>query len=196
MSEYQNSLKSEFQDEDYRYAYAEDYLNTSIATQIKVLREQRRMTQQELATKIGTKQAGVSRLENVNYSAWKTQTLRKIGRALGVRLKITFETFGTLLDETAGFSREALQRPDFAEDPAFQPVVLGQVEALMRPQMQLQPQTPRVLDRLFEIYGRSEQVAPKLLEPPGQAPGNIVQMPLSQASEELGPLTFVAGRWN
>jgi transcriptional regulator with XRE-family HTH domain len=106
-------------DLDYRYAYAEDFLNTLVATQIKVLREQRNLTQQELADLIGTKQAGISRLENVNYSAWKTQTLRKLARAFGVRLRITFETFGTLLDDSARFSPQNLERPEFSDDPAF-----------------------------------------------------------------------------
>lgn len=119
MSEYQDALKEELRDLDYRYAYAEDFLNTLVAIQIKVLREQRDMTQQELADLIGTKQAGISRLENVHYSAWKTETLRKIARALGVRLRITFETFGTLLDETENFSEQNLQRPSFEADPAF-----------------------------------------------------------------------------
>ena len=121
MSESQSSLEDELrqEDEEYRYAYAEDFLNTSVATQIRVLRDQRGLTQEELAQKIGTKQAGVSRLENVNYSAWKTETLRKIARALKVRLKITFETFGSLLDEAEAFSRENLERPSFDDDPTF-----------------------------------------------------------------------------
>lgn len=119
MSEYLDTLKEEFSDKDYRDAYAEDFLNTSIATQIKVLREQRDLTQEELAELIGTKQAGISRLENVNYSAWKTETLRKIARALGVRLRITFETFGTLLDDSLEFSPENLERVPFENDPVF-----------------------------------------------------------------------------
>jgi hypothetical protein len=61
----------------------------------------------------------VSRLENVNYSAWKTETLRKIARALNVRLKITFETFGSLVDEVETFSRKNLERPAFKDDPRF-----------------------------------------------------------------------------
>jgi|GEM_PF-1121851 len=120
--ELRETLKREFSDPEYRYAYAEDFLNTCVATQIKVIREQRGMTQQDLALAIGTQQAGISRLENVNYSAWKTETLRKIAHALGVRLKITFEPFGTLLDEASHFSREALQRPDFEHDVAFQAI--------------------------------------------------------------------------
>jgi transcriptional regulator with XRE-family HTH domain len=106
-------------DPEARYAYAEDFLNTVIASQIYVLREQQGMTQAELAAAIGTKQSGISRLENVNYSAWKTQTLKKIARALGVRLRVTFETFGTLLDEDDSFSKKSLQRDRFEDDPTF-----------------------------------------------------------------------------
>jgi transcriptional regulator with XRE-family HTH domain len=124
MSEYfsLNPLREEFlsSDEEYRYAYAEDFLNTYIATQIKVLRDKRgKMTQKQLADAIGTQQPGIARLENVNYSKWKVETLKKVARALGVRLKISFETFGSLLEEDANFSREALERPPFEEDPAF-----------------------------------------------------------------------------
>jgi transcriptional regulator with XRE-family HTH domain len=119
MSESRDILKEEFHDEEYRHAYAEDFLNTSIATQIRVLREQQGLTQEDLAKKIGTKQAGISRLENVNHSAWKTDTLHKIARAFDVRLKITFETFGMLVDEAETFSRKALERSRFSDDPAF-----------------------------------------------------------------------------
>src|SRR5947209_162265 len=115
-----NPLVEEFKEsEEYRYAYAEEHLNTTIALQIKALREQRGMKQADLAAQIGTKQPGIARLENINYSRWNTETLKRVARALGVRLKITFETFGTLLEEDATFSREALQRPKFEDDPAF-----------------------------------------------------------------------------
>src|SRR5437763_5211844 len=82
-----NPLIEEFKDEEYRYAYAEEHLNTTIALQIKVLREQRDMKQADLAAAIGTQQPGIARLENVNYSRWNTETLKRVARALGVRLK-------------------------------------------------------------------------------------------------------------
>ena len=129
MSEYRTSLREELKDEEYRYAYAEDFLNTAIAMQIRVLREQRNnMTQEALADKIGTKQAGISRLENVNYSAWKTATLRKLARAFGVRLKISFEEFGSFLDEAESFSRESLQRKAFEEDLEFKDAEKSKLE--------------------------------------------------------------------
>jgi len=119
MSDLRQNLQSEFQDPDYRYAYAESFLNTKIATQIKVLREQRGQTQAELAVLAGTKQAGFSRFEDVNHSGWKTDTLWKIARALGVRVDISFETFGSLVYEKEHFDRPYLERPDFHDDPIF-----------------------------------------------------------------------------
>lgn len=123
MNQLVEQLRQSFQDEDYRNAYAESFMNSHVAAQIKTLREESELTQEELAQKIGTKQAGISRLENVNYSAWKVETLRKIARALKVRLKITFEEFGTLPAEVECFSRKAMLRAPFDKDPVFAPAI-------------------------------------------------------------------------
>ena len=119
MNELLAVLKKEFEDEEYRCGYAESFLSSLIATQMRVLRQQRGFSQKRLAELMGTKQPAISRLEDVNYSTWRVATLKKIARALGVRLKISFETFGDLLHEDIGFTRESLQRPDFKDDPAF-----------------------------------------------------------------------------
>jgi transcriptional regulator with XRE-family HTH domain len=119
MSDLFQTLKTEFQDEDYRYAYAESFLNTKIAAQIKTLREQREKTQAEIAAQMGIKQPGYRRFEDVNHSVWKTDSLWAIARALGVRLNISFETFGTLPDDKKSFNKEAIRRPEFKDDPAF-----------------------------------------------------------------------------
>jgi transcriptional regulator with XRE-family HTH domain len=119
MNQLRERLKKEFADPEYREVYAESFLNSSLATQLQVIREQRGMTQAQLAEKIGTKQAGISRIENVNYSAWNSATLRKIAFALGCRLKVSLETFGSLIDEAVAFNEKMLQRPSFEEDPVF-----------------------------------------------------------------------------
>ena len=120
MSDLRQNLIREFQDPDYRYGYAESFLNTKIAAQIRTLRESRGKKQAELGVLIGTKQSGFSRFEDVNHSVWKTDTLWKIARALDVRLNISFETFGSLLDEKERFSKGSLELPNFKNDPAFQ----------------------------------------------------------------------------
>jgi transcriptional regulator with XRE-family HTH domain len=121
MSTYRDRLIKALQDEDYRHAYDEEFANSRMATQIKVIREQREgMTQAQLAEKAGMKQSRISALENVDYSAWSISTLRRLARALGVRLSFEFESWGELLSEVDRFNREALQRPDFENDRAFE----------------------------------------------------------------------------
>lgn len=120
MNQLYKRLKEDFADLEYREVYAESFLNSFVATQIQVVREQREMTQTQLAEKIGTKQAGISRIENVNYSAWNIATLKKIAFALGCRLKVSFETFGSLLDEAVAFNDKTLERPSFEKDPVFE----------------------------------------------------------------------------
>ena len=120
MSELIERLKKEFQDEDYRYAYDEEFSNARVATQIKVLREQQKLKQTELAERAGMKQSRISELENVNYNAWSIGTLRRLARALGVRLSFAFESWGELLPEVDSFGRQALEKPRFEKDPAFE----------------------------------------------------------------------------
>lgn len=119
MSDISKSLRSELRDPEYSEGYAESFLNSYIATQIKVIREQRGLKQGELGKKIGTTQTAISRIENVNYSGWNTKTLKKLARAFGVRLRISFETYGTLPDEVVSFNRETLKRDERENDPGL-----------------------------------------------------------------------------
>lgn len=117
MSQLLDRLRDDLQNEDARYAYVNAHLNSSVAAQIKHFRGG--ASQQEIAEKIGTKQSGISRLENANYSSWKVETLRKLARAFGLRLKISFEEFGTLIPEIENFKKGTLHRRKFEDDPAF-----------------------------------------------------------------------------
>ena len=119
MNELVNQLRPSFEDREYRAAYAESFMNSLVAAQIKVIREQRGLSQQELAELVGTQQAGISRLENTNYAAWKVQTLAKLARAFDVRLRISFEEFGTLPEELDKFGREFLKRCEYSKDKVF-----------------------------------------------------------------------------
>ncbi len=120
MNNIENSLRSQLRDPEYSEGYAESFLNSYIATQIKVIREQREMTQAELGECIGTTQAGVSRYENVNYSSWSIKTLIKLARAFDVRLKVSFEPYGTLPEEVVRFNRHSLERVKREDDPNLQ----------------------------------------------------------------------------
>jgi transcriptional regulator with XRE-family HTH domain len=112
-----NELRTELLDQEYAQGYAESFLNAFVATQIKVIREQRRMTQSDLAAAVGTTQTGISRIEDVNYSSWSIRTLTKLARAFDVRLKVSFEPYGSLPEEVARFNRAFLERVDRKTDP-------------------------------------------------------------------------------
>lgn len=120
MNELLERLSRDFQDEEGRYAYADSVVNAFVSAQIKALRENRDLSQEKLAELMGTKQSGVSRLERADYSAWKIETLRKLARAFGVRLRISFAEFGTLLEDIGGFKDHNLLPRRFEDDPAFQ----------------------------------------------------------------------------
>jgi len=119
MTDVVERLKRDFQDPDYRHVYDEGFLNSSLATQLKVLREERQWTQEQLATEAKMNQSRVSEMEDVNFNSWTIRTLRKFTRAFDLRLKISFEEFGTLLDDFPKLNRGALSRHSFKDDPAF-----------------------------------------------------------------------------
>jgi transcriptional regulator with XRE-family HTH domain len=103
-------------DSEFAHAYVDEFLSLSIATQLKVLREQRKLTQEELAHLAGMKQERISVLENVNYSSWSINTLRKLAKSLDVVLKVSFETFSSRVTEMKNVTRESLERPSREEE--------------------------------------------------------------------------------
>ena len=118
MNQLLERLGKDFKDEDNRYVYADTVTNAFVSAQIKALKEDRKLSQAELAELIGTQQSGISRLLRLDYSAWQIETLRKLARAFGVRLRISFEEFGTLSSEIENF-RKSLSLRSFAQDPVF-----------------------------------------------------------------------------
>jgi transcriptional regulator with XRE-family HTH domain len=131
-SDLADELRELFQSEEARYSYVESAQNAFIAAQIKALREDRQMSQQELADAIGTKQSGISRLENANYSSWRVETLRKLAHAYGVRLDITFREFGTLIPQIENLNRDLTPRK-FEDDPAFKDTSKSEAEETAAP---------------------------------------------------------------
>jgi transcriptional regulator with XRE-family HTH domain len=119
MSELRGNLREEFQDKEYRHAYADESLSTYIATQIKVLREQRQLTQRELAERAGMAQPRIAVMEDINYSSWSINTLRRLAQAFDVRLSVKFENFSSLIPEIETLGRSALERNSFADDSWF-----------------------------------------------------------------------------
>jgi len=119
MNDLFHRLKSDFRDKDYRHIYTNGFIDSKIATQIKVLREQRDWTQDVLADETGMRQARISLLEDVNYSSWSLSTLRRFARAFDLYVDVEFKEFGTLGRQLEELDRDHLSRRSFLNDPVF-----------------------------------------------------------------------------
>lgn len=99
-----------------RRAYVEAEVASGLAHQIRALRVQRGWTQKELAEKLGTTQAAVSRLEDASYGRPSIKTLLDVSAAFDVALQVRFVSFVRLLQETSDVSREHLEVEPFDEE--------------------------------------------------------------------------------
>ena len=112
-------LRQRLRDREYREAYGDALLSSSIALQIKALREQRGWTQAELARRAGKKQSWISTMENPDYSRWSIKSLRELASAFDLALVVRFENWGKLLGSLGKVTRKNLERPSFDDDSSL-----------------------------------------------------------------------------
>jgi len=78
------------EDPKFKAVYEEVAVKLSIGEKIAELRHKREMTQAELAKKVHTSRTAIARYESGKYDNYNLRTLKRIARALGAKLKITF----------------------------------------------------------------------------------------------------------
>lgn len=83
-----------------RHAYLEAEVITGLAHQIRAVRMQRGLTQGELAKRMGTTQAVVSRLEDPSYGRYSLKTLMDLAKTFDTGLQVRFVSFVTMLSQT------------------------------------------------------------------------------------------------
>jgi len=105
---------------EYRNAYAEESVKTSLPFQIRAIREQRNWSQEILGDKAGMKQNAVSRLESEEYGNLNVSTLLRLANAFDCGLLVKFVPFSKLLLEFEDVSPYALTVKTFPEDSGFE----------------------------------------------------------------------------
>ncbi len=85
-------------DRDYRHAFVNERVRSSVALQIRALRHQRTMTQTDLGDALGMAQTWVSKLENPEYGKMTVATLLRLAEAFDTDLEIKFRPFSRTLD--------------------------------------------------------------------------------------------------
>lgn len=116
MKKLNEELTQDFIDKEYAHAYMNSHQSRRIATQIKVLREQRGLSQVDLANLAGMKQERISILEDTDYNSWTLATLRKLAFAFDTTLEISFVSFSHGIKDIENFSRKHLEVLSREED--------------------------------------------------------------------------------
>ncbi|MDD2711305.1 MAG: helix-turn-helix transcriptional regulator [Simplicispira sp.] len=108
--------KPKWKDVEYRHAYMESAVHQTIAWQIRINREHRNLTQQDLAKSIGTRQSAISRAEDTEYGNHNLGTLIKIAHALDCALVVNFVSYSELAYQSNRLSKNHLIACGFQEE--------------------------------------------------------------------------------
>ncbi len=87
---FQSRLREEMKNPDFKKHYQEERQALKLAMKVVELRDQKGLSQQELAKLMGTSQQAISRIESGKYEGFTLKTLEKIAGATGMRVKIEF----------------------------------------------------------------------------------------------------------
>jgi len=98
-----------FLDKEYRDAYLDGIVKTSIALQITAIRNNLGQTQAEFAKTLGVTQSVVSRLENTEYGSVTINTLLKVARETNVALDVRFVSYPEMLANEISCYKETVQ---------------------------------------------------------------------------------------
>lgn len=99
-----------------RSAYVESELVNGISHQIRILRQQRGWTQSQLARKLKTTQAVVSRLEDASYGRYSLKTLLQVGAAFDVGMFLRYMPFSQFMAATWNTRPEKFEADSYDDE--------------------------------------------------------------------------------
>ena len=105
---------NELQDKTYRDAYMREVVLCGIPYQIRAMRTQRQMTQEDVAGLAGKKQGWIAELERADKTSYTLSTLMQIAAAFDVGLVVKFVPYERFLEEYDDVSPPALEAQKFS----------------------------------------------------------------------------------
>lgn len=109
-------LLASLMDDEYRNAFVQERVRSSVALQIRSLRDQRKMTQQQLGDAIGMAQTWVSKLENPEYGKMTVSTLLRLANEFDTDLEIKFRPFSRTIHDLPRQGPDYFQVRSFREE--------------------------------------------------------------------------------
>jgi transcriptional regulator with XRE-family HTH domain len=108
MNELRKQLAEEFKDREYAHAYLEENSNMRIAAQVRALRLQSGLSQNEIANLARMKQERISKIESADFDSLTLKTLRRLAEAFDVHLAVKFESIHEAVSDFIELSTERL----------------------------------------------------------------------------------------
>ena len=87
---FKDYLRGELKNKEFKKAFNEEEVYASLAIQTANIRQEKGITQGELAKRLHTTQQTVSRLENIHNKSYSLKTLIRLAQALDKGLKVEF----------------------------------------------------------------------------------------------------------
>ena len=104
---------------EYRDALAIEHVNTTLAIQIRKMRENRQWSQSDLADRLGKHQETISQWENADYGRHSITTLKALAAIFDVALLVKFIPFSELVKDMVNLSNNRLSPPSFSEEQNY-----------------------------------------------------------------------------
>jgi transcriptional regulator with XRE-family HTH domain len=105
--------KPEWQDREYREAYLEASLEQGIAWQIRINRQKRGITQEDLAKAMGISLPMMQELEDPEIGEYPLETLVKVAKVFDCALSVKFIPYSELAEDSQNLSEDAQYAPPY-----------------------------------------------------------------------------------
>jgi transcriptional regulator with XRE-family HTH domain len=116
ISDKEKQIRDSLANKEYREALAVEHVNTTLAIQIRKMRESRNWNQDDLAGLLGKHQETISQWENPDYGRHTITTLKSLAAAFDVALLVKFIPFSELVRDMLSLSEVRLSPPSFSEE--------------------------------------------------------------------------------
>jgi len=115
--EREKQIRASLSNKEYRDALAVEHVNTTLAIQIRNLRENNnKWRQSDLAKHLGIHQETISQWENPDYGRHSITTLKKLAAAFDVALLVKFTPFSELVADMVNLSATRLSPPSYSDE--------------------------------------------------------------------------------
>ena len=92
-------IREELKDPNSHQGLAEASEAWDMVIKLARIRQEKGLTQEQLAEMVGTKQQNIARIENPAYEGHSLGLLRKVARALGMVVRVQFLPFEQVIEE-------------------------------------------------------------------------------------------------